>query len=201
MIETYIRPIFQKYCVTFLAMQLAQTVNPLHITILSAIFGISVPILLKLQHSYLAILMLLVSGYCDTLDGTIARMQSNCTQFGAVLDIICDRIVEFSAIFGLYLIDPINRSLVSMCMLGSILLCITSFLVVGIFIENNSDKSFHYNPGLMERAEAFTFFIAMILLPKYFNLLGTTFIILVLWTAIYRIIEFKDKGNCKAVLD
>ena len=75
-------------------------------------------------------------------------------------------------------------------MLGSMLLCITSFLVVGIFVANDSHKSFHYNPGIMERAEAFIFFIAMMLWPSAFVGLAMLFSLLVTLTAIIRLTQF-----------
>lgn len=68
------------------------------------------------------------------------------------------------------IIAPQERGLWCMLTLGSMLLCITSFLVVGIFTENQSQKSFHYSPGLMKRAEAFSFFIAMMIWPAIIRL-------------------------------
>lgn len=69
-----------------------------------------------------------------------------------------DRVVEFVVVLALWFVAPQQRGLWCLLMLGSMLLCITSFLVVGIFSENQSQKSFHYSSGLMERAEAFSFF-------------------------------------------
>jgi phosphatidylglycerophosphate synthase len=191
MLEAIARKTYQKYCVNFIAIQLAKIINPNWITLLATLFGLSVPVLLVKNHPDIAVLMLLFSGYCDTLDGTIARFQDQSSDFGTILDILSDRIVECAVIFGLYLVDPLTRGMISIGMLISITLCITSFLVIGIFTQNNGEKNFHYSPGLMERAEAFIFFIAMILLPNYFNQLGLAFIILVLWTTFHRIVNFR----------
>lgn len=191
MLEALTRNTYQKYCVDIIAIQLAKIVNPNFITILAILFGLSVPILLVQNHPDIAILMLLLSGYCDTLDGTVARLQRKTSDFGTTLDIMSDRIIECAVIFGLFMVDPIYRGTTALGMLISMILCITSFLVVGIFTQNSGHKNFHYSPGLMERAEAFIFFIAMILLPNYFEQLGLVFIILVLWTAFHRIIDFR----------
>jgi hypothetical protein len=78
----------------------------------------------------------------------------------------------------------------SLLMLGSILICVTSFLVVGIFLENTSQKSFYYSPGLIERAEAFLFFVLMILFSKAFSILAVIFSILVFLTAALRLYQF-----------
>lgn len=55
---------------------------------------------------------------------------------------------------------------------------------------NISEKGFHYSPGLVERAEAFLFFIAMILYPRYFYLLAYLFTVLVFLTSYLPIRHF-----------
>lgn len=164
--------------------------SPLTLTLIAGVLGLLfIPALLWTSPA-IALILLFASGYLDTLDGALARHRQQSTAVGAVLDIMTDRVVEFSALFGLYLLDPVQRGLATVLMLGSVFLCITSFLVVGIFTQNQSGKSFHYSPGLMERAEALLFFAAMTLLPGYFNLIAALFAILVLITAIIRIYEF-----------
>lgn len=138
-----------------------------------------------------ALAMLLLSGFLDILDGSVARFKNKTSQFGAVLDITGDRLVEFCVILGLYLYEPETRSLNCLLMLGSVLLCVTSFLVVGIFTPNQTDKGFHYSPGLMERAEAFIFFFLMIACPPAFSSLSYLFSTLVFLTAFVRLWEFK----------
>ncbi|MGM0439504.1 MAG: CDP-alcohol phosphatidyltransferase family protein [Chlamydiota bacterium] len=134
---------------------------------------------------------LATSGYCDTLDGSLARLQNRPTSLGTVYDITSDRLVELATVLGLYAYAPQERHLLSLLMLGSILICITTFLVVGIFSENTSKKSFSYSAGIMERTEAFIFFSAMILLPQHFNNLAAIFTIMVFITALIRIREFR----------
>lgn len=191
MLENYIRPFYQKWFVDPFAKFLVHHLSPNNVTWLAAIIGILIAPALIVELNWLAILLLILSGFLDTLDGTIARLQKKHSAFGAMLDIVCDRIVEFAVVFGLFAVDPIHRGWLSISMLGSILLCITTFLVAGIFTKNNSQKSFYYSPGIMERAEAFIFFFLMILLPKYFQILASIFTFLVLLTAFIRMYEFK----------
>lgn len=190
MLETYIRPLYQQLCVNFIAKKLAGTIAPNTITVLAGFIGVLVLPLLWFQLPILAVIVLLISGYADTLDGTLARIGQHTTPMGSVLDIMMDRIVECAVVLGLFLYDSLHRGGWCLLMLVSILLCITSFLIVGVFTQNNSDKSFYYSPGLIERAEAFIFFIAMILLPHYFTELALLFTSLVLWTAYLRIEQF-----------
>lgn len=191
MLEAYCRPLYQKFLVDPIAIKFHRgRWVPTAITLFGCSMGLLCIPFLWYGLIELAIGSLLISGYLDTLDGTLARLNNQSTPKGAVLDIICDRIVEFAVIAGLYSINPINRGWASIGMLGSVLICVTSFLVVGIFIKNECEKSFHYSAGLMERTEAFIFFILMILIPNWFNELAVLFIILVTATGIRRIWQF-----------
>ena len=191
MLDNRLRPACQKLLIDpVLSLNWIKNRSPLLVTALSLFFGIAVAPLLAFGMSFLAIFSLLISGYFDMLDGSLARLQKNSSPKGAVLDITSDRLVEFCVILGFFFFNPIARALPSILMLGSILLCITSFLVVGIFSQNSSEKSFHYSPGLIERLEAFSFWIAMILFPSYFSLLAYTFAALVFLTTALRLKEF-----------
>ena len=57
-------------------------------------------------------------------------------------------------------------------MMMSIIVCIIGFLLVGVFSQKESIKSFYYSPSLIERAEIFIFFIIIILFPSIVLMLG-----------------------------
>ena len=190
MIEHHVRPLYQKYLVNPLANFLGNRMSANQITWVSGLFGILVFPALFLHQVMLAISLLLLSGYCDTLDGTLARFNHNTSDWGSALDITIDRLVEWVVVLALWSVAPTERGLWCLLMLGSMLLCITSFLVVGIFSTNHSQKSFHYSIGLMERTEAFLFFALFILLPSIFGYLSMLFSILVFYTALRRIYDF-----------
>jgi phosphatidylglycerophosphate synthase len=109
---------------------------------------------------------------------------------GAVWDITADRLVECTVILGLFGCDPISRAWLTALMLSSVLLCVTSFLVVGIFSRNTSEKSFHYSPGLIERAEALICWSITILWPSTYFFLSYLFTSLVCLTAVIRLWQF-----------
>lgn len=198
MIDSYLRSPLQKAFVDSIAEKCAsKNISPLFLTFLGCCIGISCVPLLYFDCTFLAILAILTSGYIDILDGTLARLKNVSSPQGAVLDIVCDRTVEASIVFSLFLVDPMTRATSCLLMLISILICVTSFLVVGIFIENESSKSFHYSPGLMERSEAFSFFIAMIAAPQYFNFLSLSFTFLVLYTGASRVFQFMKNSKSK----
>lgn len=198
MLESYLRPYYQSKFVDPIALRLAKIFpSSAHAwTLLGCIAGVSVLPVLITKHIYIAVSLLLISGYLDTLDGTVARLSGNNSMQGSVLDIFADRLVEFSVVLALFLMDEQHRGLCCILMLGSILMCITAFLVVGIFTPKDGEKSFYYSPGLMERAEAFIFFIAMMLLPSYFNQLAMIFVLLVFSTAIFHLYQFYKQQGC-----
>ena len=189
MIEHYLRPAYQHALVNPVARQLKSHCSANFITLLSLITGVAAAYAIAVQHVASGLSLLLLSGYLDTLDGTLARLQGKSSAIGTIYDIMADRTVEIAMVIALYWIAPEERALLALGMLGSILLCVTSFLVAGIFVAKEGEKSFNYTPGLMERPEAFIMFISMILLPAWFMPLAVAFIGLVLLTTIIRLKE------------
>jgi phosphatidylglycerophosphate synthase len=196
MLENLCRAAFDRHISQPLAQWLYHhsSLKPNHLTMLAGIFGISTTPLLINHYNNLAILCLLISGLLDILDGQLARLAAQQNPFGSALDIMTDRIVECAVVVGLIFVAPAARATAGIAMLVSIVLCVSSFLVVGIFSHDASahphKKSFYYSPGLIERAEAFIFFIAMIIWPQSFVWLAYTFSLLTLVTAWIRMRQF-----------
>lgn len=191
MIDTKFRSPYQRLIIEpLLRNSWINRLSPIAMTSFGLALGLMVTFFLWSGSTFAALGCLALSGFCDTLDGSLARFQNRTSNIGAALDITADRAVEFSLVMGLFAVNPETRGFPCLLMLGSILLCITTFLVVGIFSENNSEKSFHYSTGLIERAEAFLFFGAMIALPHAFGILAYLFSSLVALTAFIRIRQF-----------
>ncbi len=190
MLEAHLRTFYQPVMTAPFIKKIANYIEPEQLTYAGCFFGIAVIPALIFHAPLLAISLLLLSGCLDMLDGAVARAAKKQSTRGAVLDIVSDRIVEWSVMAGLILCDPGTRAIYGFIMLGSCYICITSFLVVGIFTPNQDQKGFYYSPGLMERAEAFIFFILMIGMPRLFPLLAILFSALVLYTAYVRVHEF-----------
>lgn len=189
MIDSYYRCFYQKVCIEPI-LPFFNRFSPQTVTLSSCLIGLIVCPLLVFGFPWIAFLALLLSGFLDTLDGSLARYLKLISSKGAALDIVCDRLVEIAVILGLYLVDTDSRALPCLLMLGSILLCITTFLVVGIFVDNQSTKSFFYSPGLIERSEAFIFFSIIILFPFTFFIASYLFTALTCFTAFFRLWEF-----------
>ena len=191
MIDSRFRQTYQAICVEPLLPYFAR-LHPQYVTLAGCLLGVSVLPLLAFEFPRPALLALLFSGFLDTLDGALARYQRRPSPQGASLDIVSDRVVEFAVVLGLFLVDPQTRALPSFIMLGSILLCVTTFLSGRhLYLGHESQKSFHYSPGLIERAEAFfLFFACMILFPAAFTAAASLFSLLTLYTACNRLAQF-----------
>ena len=188
MIEQKTRPFFQKYFVDNVANILVNKISPNSITLLSLFLGLLSAMTLFIDVS-VSVVLLLLSGYLDILDGSVARAKGETSDFGTVLDIISDRFVECFIIIAIFIHQP-DIAIAGLFMMMSIIVCISSFLLVGIFSQKQSHKSFYYSAGFMERAETFVFFVIMMIFPDTVLLLSVVFTILVLWTTFYRVYEF-----------
>lgn len=198
MIEATLRPIVQGLFIDAPAKRLAARFTGNQITFVSLLCGLLALPFIAWQLPLFATCLLLLSGLFDIIDGTVARIRGESSMMGAIYDNMADRAVESAVVIGLFLAAPELRGVESLVMLAAILLCVTSFLLAGIADANTQDaqgKSFNYSPGLMERAEAFIFFLAMIWLPDYFTPLAWLFSALVLYTGLKRLSELRTMLN------
>jgi phosphatidylglycerophosphate synthase len=139
-----------------------------------------------------ASILMICSFFADVLDGTLARL-SKPTIFGGIFDIFSDRLVEVSIIIAIILTDPMRLALPGAFSLGTIVLCITIFLLVGGAVTqsgienlNETKKVIYYSKGIMERTETFLFLLAIVMLHWIRQILLIVFAILIFITAFQR---------------
>lgn len=191
MLDSNFRPKIQKLILDPIAnWAIIRSCSPLMLSIIGLVFGVTAAILTACQWIGIAAFLLFLSGLCDALDGSVARKKEKVSNKGAAIDIVFDRVVEFAMVIGLYFYHPHQRALECLLMMGCILICVTTFLVVSTFQKNQAEKGFLYSPGIIERAEAFLFFFAMILFPTKFSFFAATFCVLTLYTAVTRLRQF-----------
>jgi len=175
-----------------------QRVSANQLTITGLILGLASAILIflsvRLQYTLalitLAAILMSISFFFDVIDGILARLEKS-TIFGGILDIFCDRTVEIFLIIALVSTDPLNLMWPGIFSLGSIVLCITMFLVVGGAIKaedlKETQKVIYYRKGLIERSETFIFLITITLVMSLRIILMWIFAILIFITAILRL--------------
>src|SRR5690349_19004490 len=103
MLESYLKPAYQKYFIqNILQISAMNHISPNTITLFSFLTGISIFPALYFQQTIIALALLMISGYLDTLDGALARATQQSSSSGTVFDIMSDRLVECSIVFGLF---------------------------------------------------------------------------------------------------
>jgi phosphatidylglycerophosphate synthase len=85
------------------------------------------------------------------------------TALGGVLDLTFDRIVEAAVLLGL-IWQHAELQLPAAVVLATWYVNITIFMATGAALGAR-EKLIHYPPGLVERTEAFIFFVALALSP------------------------------------
>ena len=182
MLDTHVRhvvqPIFER-----LAQACARRgIGPLQVTLCAAALGAVAALALAMGWTELFLILLWLSGLLDAVDGTLARQVGSASRAGALLDIVCDRLVEVLVImaFGLRFPDALFALLV---LSGAIILSLTVFLTSAAALPANSNKSFHYQAGLAERSEGFLFFSLMALWPVAVEGVAGIFALVVIFTA------------------
>ena len=157
-------------------------VGPLQVTLWAAALGVMAAVVLVLGRPAIFLLCLWLSGLLDAVDGTLARHAGTASRAGALLDIVCDRVVEVLVIvaFGVRFPDA-RLELLILC--AAIIMSLTVFLTAAAALPATSSKSFHYQAGLAERSEGFLFLSIMALWPQGVGAVALIFALAVIVTA------------------
>lgn len=135
-------------------------------TLLSLIFAFFGFLSLTVCHDIIkGLTFFAISGFLDMVDGAVARVTGRATNFGAFLDGIADRYVEFFLYIGL-LIFGVNSLYIALLIFGALM---PSFVTAYSSYRNViTEKEKHRKmAGLIERAER--------LILIYFSMLLGTF--------------------------
>lgn len=183
-LRRYVQPIFD-----IAALGLASLgVSPNFLTLVGFGLGIGVSVCFFARLNDLALILLWGSGLFDILDGSVARKAARKSDFGGLLDIICDRLMECAFIFTVAFTYESAR-LSSVLLLCSIVFSFSVFLSVGALIKNKGEKAFLHQAGLAERTETFIIFSLVIIFPLYASILFYTFAGMIFYTGAQRMRE------------
>jgi len=147
------------------------------------------------MYLLLAVLLLLASGFCDALDGTLARLCGKTSVLGGFLDSLLDRYVDALVYFGLILGGLCDRFWGLLALVGSLL---TSYARARSEAAGTPMETI----GIVERAER----LLIISVASLFSLfwteaLGLSVILLALatnFTVLQRTIYFIRKARSKS---
>jgi len=180
----YISPLLKSTANIFLKLEM----TPNNITFIGFLIGLLPFVFIYFEQNLIAVILLWISGYLDAVDGEMARIGKSSTLWGTLIDVTFDRLVEIGIILAIALKEPQCR-LQLIFLTSAIIVSMTVFLTVGALSQNKGNKTFYYQVGVAERTEGFIFFSLMILIPKYLLLTTCIFSMLIVITAIQRIVE------------
>lgn len=192
MLDTYGRKYIKKQTNKIAIKLNEKDVKPNTITHMALIIGIIASVFLYFDYKLLSILSLWLSGLFDVLDGNLARISGKTSEYGMLLDIFFDRIVEGGILVVLALTNIYLR-LNIVFLFFAILMSMTIFLISGVIIRKESEKSFYYQAGLMERTEGFILLTLAIIFKS--QLIINIFTLLVIITVFQRFIEVNKYIN------
>lgn len=188
MLDTHARKYTNRLFSAIAALLLRLGLTPNQVTALAFILGITSGAVLYSEHPLIAVALLWLSGLLDAVDGEMARRSGRSSVRGAQMDIISDRLVELSIVWGLALRRP-DCLLPLLGLVSAILISMTVFLTTGMLTPKKGKKSFYYQAGLMERTEGFLAFTAMMLFPSALSVLTWIYAGLIGITILQRLID------------
>jgi archaetidylinositol phosphate synthase len=118
--------------------------TPNVLTLIGLAIGLVAGIVLALGYFVAGGVLILLTGFVDTLDGAVARNGGATTTFGATLDSISDRYVDCIVLLGLG-IAGVNWLYVGVALMGSLLVSYVRAKAEGIGISCTA--------GIAERSE------------------------------------------------
>ena len=186
-VRTKIQPWFDK-----LGTLLHIKITPNLITIIALFSGIISGVCISAHCMFSALGLLWLSGLCDVMDGTVARITNRKQAVGAFIDLISDRMVEAAIILGFTFLYP-QYYLAYILFFIALLLHFSTFVAAGALMKNNGSKSMHHEFSLVERAEAFIVFSLMMLFPEYIFVTLMSFNVIIFvdgMARFYRVMRF-----------
>ena len=130
---------------------LAKTpITPNTITWLGFLLSAGAAVLIVTGHLFAAGFIVLVSGFFDILDGSLARHTNRTTHFGAVLDSTLDRLAEAALLLGILVLYAREQSVAEILLVGIALL---GSLLVSYIRARTEALGLECQVGLFTRAE------------------------------------------------
>ncbi|MEQ8657421.1 MAG: CDP-alcohol phosphatidyltransferase family protein [Hyphomicrobiales bacterium] len=165
-----------------------------HITLIGLVLGLAAGVAIAMQAYWVGLGLVLASRLADGLDGAVARATHK-TDRGGYLDIVCDYAFYAAVPLGFAIADPTSNAVAACALLFSFYINGGSFLGFAILAEKHGmstdrrgSKSLYFTGGLAEGTETIAVFVIACMMPAWFPALAYIFTVIVMLTAIARII-------------
>lgn len=169
------------------------------ITISGLFFGAFAALACAYGNNLLALFLWWFGRFLDGTDGIYARKSSQCTPFGAYLDIVCDMAAYSLMILAFQYRFP-NLSLLWGAILVFYVLCITTALSFGILeaqknITQKDNRGLRLGAGLIEGGETGIAYTLFLFFPEWIDLLASLWLFLLFFTVLSRSLLAKKLFN------
>jgi phosphatidylglycerophosphate synthase len=152
-------------------------ISPNQWTLSSLFLALIVFYFLVGQNFLISFIVCIFAISIDMIDGAVARATERTTKFGAYLDTVTDRFIEFLIIFGLFFIPYPNFIIVSQAWLMILLLgSMMSTYSKSAAFEKGLIKKESKGGGILEHTDRLLLFLVIILI-SYFSLQYATYLI------------------------
>ena len=193
MIELHVRskvqPIFN-----YTGKLVAPFCTPNSLTLIAFLTGCTAGIAFAYNYVWAGLSLLWISGLCDVLDGTVARLTNNAQAIGAYFDLIADLMVEVAVIFGFAYQYP-QDMWAYLLFFAALILHFSTFVMAGALMQNSGVKSMYHDHSIIERAEAFIVFSLCALLPANRFYFLISFDLLIIFDALLRLYRINKHYN------
>lgn len=160
-------------------------VMPNTLSYTALVLGLTSGWLFYVAHRKLGLLMLVLSGLADAVDGRVARLGPGSTPWGGVLDLTFDRIVEAAVLLGIA-VPKRHWHLPALVLACTWYVNLCVFLAVGAASKQHGEKIIPYPPGLLERTEGLLFALVVVVAPRLVPAAAYLYAVLGLLTAAQR---------------
>ena len=166
-------------------------ISPTMVTIFGLLISAVGAIYAARGSLFIAGLILLVSGICDTLDGSLARLQKSVSTFGAFIDSTGDRIMELFY-FGALIFYFLAQGTFGAIMIFVVLVALSGSLLTSYVRARAEGLGLECTIGWLERPERVTALVIGLLLGRVVLVISLLFIaVMSVITVFQRILHVK----------
>jgi len=192
MLDPYLRPIKDRWLHKLITKPL-RNLHPNTISLIALLLGLLAAGLLAIGYEYLAFIFWCSNRIFDGIDGAVARLYQQQSDFGGYLDILCDFVIYAALPIALVLANPSYTNFLCLALLlASFYVNAASWIFLGALLEKRSLKSSQTTSliipsGIIEGTETILFFSLFILFSQHLALLFGLMAALVALTVVQRL--------------
>lgn len=141
----------------------------------------------SLSENISALLVLMISGITDFLDGRIARRYNMVSEVGKILDPIADKVTEAVIAVCLWEKYALMKLMFGILVIKEFIMCLSGAIVLKVTKINNGAKWFG-------KVSTFVFYIVticLLLMPKINNICSSVMIMICIFLMIFSLIMYE----------